>query len=146
MQEEQLLFALGVAFLARRREGARGRRIAADPAPFFSALPFALTAAQRRAVDACLADLSSGAPMNRLVQGDVGSGKTMVAAACLYAAAKAGYQAALMAPTELLAAQHAHTLGALFTSLGVRTALLTGSMTAARSASRWQRRPCCVYF
>ena len=131
MQEEQLLFALGVAFLARRREGARGRRIAADPAPFFSALPFALTAAQRRAVDACLADLSSGAPMNRLVQGDVGSGKTMVAAACLYAAAKAGYQAALMAPTELLAAQHAHTLGALFTSLGVRTALLTGSMTAA---------------
>ena len=97
--------------------------------PFHSALPFTLTGAQQRAVNEILADFRRGAPMNRLVQGDVGSGKTMVAAAAAYIAAKNGRQAALMAPTEILAEQHYDSMERLFAPLGLRTALLTGSMT-----------------
>ena len=77
-----------------------------DMEPFYSALPFTLTDAQRRCVEEALADMRSGTPMNRLCQGDVGSGKTMVAAACVYFMVKNGRQAALMAPTEILAQQH----------------------------------------
>lgn len=74
--------------------------------PFFAALPFRLTGAQQRAVDDICADVRTGRPMSRLVQGDVGSGKTMVAAAAAYLAAKNGVQTALLAPTEILARQH----------------------------------------
>ena len=97
--------------------------------PFLDALPFSLTGAQKRAIDEIMADFLSGAPMNRLVQGDVGSGKTMVAAAAAYATAKNGRQTALMAPTEILAEQHFHSLSKLFAPMGLRTALLTGSQT-----------------
>ena len=97
--------------------------------PFLASLPFALTGAQRRAVEEILEDFSSGAPMNRLVQGDVGSGKTMVAAAAAYVTANNGRQAALMAPTEILAEQHYASLNKLFEPLGLRVALLTGSMS-----------------
>ena len=96
---------------------------------FVNALPFSLTGAQNRAIHEIVSDFASGAPMNRLVQGDVGSGKTMVAAAAAYLAIQNGHQAALMAPTEILAEQHHHSLSKFLTPLGIRTALLTGSMT-----------------
>ena len=97
--------------------------------PFYQALPFDLTGAQKRAIDEIVADFAAGTPMNRLVQGDVGSGKTMVAAAAAYLAVQNGQQVALMAPTEILAEQHHQSLSKLFASMGIQTALLTGSMT-----------------
>ena len=96
---------------------------------FYASLPFTLTGAQQRAVAEILKDFGKGAPMNRLVQGDVGSGKTMVAAAAAYCAARNGKQSALMAPTEILAEQHFTSLQIIFEPLGIRVALLTGSMT-----------------
>ena len=101
-----------------------------DLQPFYAALPFSLTGAQQRSIDEILADLGSGKPMNRLVQGDVGSGKTMVAAAAAFCAAGNHKQAALMAPTEILAEQHYASLSRLFQPMGIRTALLTGSQTS----------------
>lgn len=95
---------------------------------FYAALPFRLTGAQERAIGEILHDLTSGVPMSRLVQGDVGSGKTMVAAAAACCAAKNGRQVALMAPTEILAKQHFDRLAPLFEGLGLRTVLLTGSL------------------
>ena len=100
-----------------------------DLTSFYNALPFTLTRAQKNAVDEVLKDLRRGAPMNRLVQGDVGSGKTMVAAAAAYCAVKNGQQAALMAPTEILAEQHFGSLQKLLEPLGIRMVLLTGSMS-----------------
>ncbi len=96
---------------------------------FYEALPFPLTGAQTRAIGEILEDFGKGVPMNRLVQGDVGSGKTMVAAAAAFCAAKNGKQSALMAPTEILAEQHFVSLQALFQPLGISVALLTGSMS-----------------
>ena len=126
--EELFLFALGLAGLRSRRSAVTVPPMAAvDMAPFYAALPFSLTGAQRRSIDEALGDMRSGLPMNRLCQGDVGSGKTMVAAACVYFAARNGRQAALMAPTEILARQHYETLAPLLEPLGVRCALLTGS-------------------
>ena len=103
-----------------------------DLRAFYSALPFQLTGAQQRVMKEILEDFSSGKPMSRLVQGDVGSGKTMVAAAAAYCAAKNGKQVALMAPTEILARQHYEGLAPLFESLGISCALLTGSMTLSQ--------------
>ena len=97
--------------------------------PFYTSLPFSLTGAQKRAIDEILADLRAGKPMNRLIQGDVGSGKTMVAAAAAYCAVNNHHQAALMAPTEILAEQHYHSMKKLFEPLGIQVCLLTGSMT-----------------
>ncbi len=102
----------------------------ADLALFESRLPFALTGAQKRAIGEIRSDLSEGYAMHRIVIGDVGCGKTVVAAAALYIAVRAGYQATLMAPTEILARQHFSGLPALLAPLGVKTALLVGSMTA----------------
>ena len=130
--EELFLLALGL----RRMKGEREvQGIPIDPPPlerFTQVLPFTLTGAQRRAIEEIARDLASGRPMNRLVQGDVGSGKTMVAAAAAWMACSCGCQTALMAPTELLAAQHYETLSGLFEKLGLRTLLLTGSLTAAK--------------
>ena len=129
--EELFFFTIGLAHLRRRRAVVHVPPcIAVDMAPFYAALPFSLTAAQRRCVEEALADMCSGIPMNRLVQGDVGSGKTMVAAACVYFVVKNGSQAALMAPTEILAQQHYAGLAPLLGKLGVRCALLTGSTPA----------------
>ena len=126
--EELFLFALGLAGLRSRRSAVTVPPMAAvDMAPCCAALPFSLPGAQRRAIGEALSDMRSGLPMNRLCQGDVGSGKTMVAAACVYFAAKNGRQAALMAPTEILARQHYETLSPLLERLGLRCALLTGS-------------------
>ena len=97
--------------------------------PFAQSLPFEMTEAQKRAVADCVGDMQKSTAMNRLVQGDVGSGKTAVAAACAYFATKNGFQTALMAPTEILASQHYETLRSFLELLGIRVCLLTGSMT-----------------
>lgn len=97
---------------------------------FFSILPFEPTNAQQRAVSEAIADMQSGKQMNRLLQGDVGSGKTAVAASIVYTAAKNGMQSALMAPTEVLAVQHFETFTRLFENSGIRCELLTGSTKA----------------
>lgn len=102
---------------------------------FFSRLPFAPTNAQKRAVAECTSDMQSGKAMRRLVQGDVGSGKTAVAAAVIYNAVKNGMQAALMAPTEVLARQHKKTFDAFFADTGIKTELLTGS-TSVKEKNR----------
>ena len=128
--EEFFVFSAGLALMrASRAEKKTPAYKNLNLAPFLSALPFSLTGAQERAIGEIIKDLSSGAPMNRLVQGDVGSGKTMVAAAAAYLAVKNGRQAALMAPTEILAEQHHRSLSKLLEPLGIRTVLLTGSMT-----------------
>ena len=98
---------------------------------FYRALPFRLTDAQQRAAEEALRDMRSGQGMNRLIQGDVGSGKTVVAAACIWAAHNAGLQSAFMAPTELLARQHQGTMENLLGPFGIHTVLLTGSLGAA---------------
>ncbi len=138
--EELYLLTLGLRLLRARRTEVRGKTCAAvDMTPFYKALPFTLTGAQRRAADELLRDMADARPMNRLVQGDVGSGKTMVAAAAVYFAAKNGLQSALMAPTEILAGQHYHTLAPLLEGLGVRCALLTASTKAAARRSVAER-------
>ena len=130
--EELFFFTIGLQRLRSRRETVRVEPCGdVDMAEFYHALPFTLTEAQRRCVEEALADMRSGQPMNRLCQGDVGSGKTMVAAACVYFMVKNGRQAALMAPTEILAQQHYNGLAPLLESLGIRCALLTGSTKAA---------------
>ncbi len=103
-----------------------------DLSPFTALLPYELTNAQKRVVGEITADLHGGYPMNRLVQGDVGCGKTVVAAAAMYLAVKNGYQAAMMAPTEILAAQHYAELGPLFDKAGINSRLITGSLTKKR--------------
>lgn len=95
---------------------------------FVSRLPFALTGDQRRAAWDIIQNFESGVPMNRLLQGDVGSGKTIVAGMAAYMAARGGYQSAIMAPTELLARQHAETLSTLLEPFGVTVGLLIGSL------------------
>ena len=128
--EEFFVFSAGLSLMrASRAEKKTESYVNLDLTPFRASLPFTLTGAQNRAIDEILADFRKGAPMNRLVQGDVGSGKTMVAAAAAFAAVQNGRQAALMAPTEILAEQHYESLGKLFAPLGLRTVLLTGSMT-----------------
>ena len=128
--EEFFVFSAGLALMRQARADKKTQPFRnLDLSQFYGALPFALTGAQRRAVEDIRGDLGSGAPMNRLVQGDVGSGKTMVAAAAAYLAANNGVQTALMAPTEILAEQHYHSLNKLFAPLGLRLALLTGAQT-----------------
>jgi len=134
--EELFLFTIGLKRLRSRRDAESVtpcRKV--DLAPFLRALPFSLTGAQRRCVEEAVADMRSGRPMNRLCQGDVGSGKTMVAAACVYFMVKNGRQAALMAPTEILAQQHYAGLAPMLERLGIRCALLTGATTAKTKRS-----------
>ena len=130
--EELLVLQLGIGRMKNRGAAATGAPMQlADPAPFWAGLPFAPTGAQRRAVNEILADMAGETSMNRLLQGDVGSGKTLVAAAAIWACIRAGYQAALLAPTEILAAQHAEGLNKMLAPFGMRVALLTGGMKAA---------------
>ena len=131
--EELFYLAVGLSLLKDRRAAAGpGLTVPKrDPSEFAALLPFSPTAAQRRVMEEAAADMASGRPMNRLVQGDVGSGKTVVAAYAAYLAVKAGYQAALMAPTEVLAEQHARSLTELLAPAGIRVGLLTGSLRAA---------------
>ena len=137
MFEELFCLNLGLTLI-------RGRRSQQEAIPFkiqnledfTSSLPFSLTDAQLRSAREAAADLEQPVPMNRLLQGDVGSGKTVVAAACAYLAWENGCQSALMVPTELLAQQHQKTMETLLGHTGMKIALLTGSMTAA------QKRKC----
>ena len=138
--EELFLFTIGLERLRSRREVVHVPPCGGvDMELFYRALPFTLTDAQRRCVEEALADMRSGTPMNRLCQGDVGSGKTMVAAACVYFMVRNGRQAALMAPTEILAQQHYQGLAPLLENLGIRCALLTGSTTAKTKRSITQQ-------
>lgn len=126
------LLCLSLCF-ARMREGRH--RLHVPPmrmqplTEYYRALPYELTGAQQRAIAEAMSDMCSGTPMNRLVQGDVGSGKTAVAAALCYFACLNGYQSTLMAPTEILAQQHYNSLAPLLGSLGMQVALLTGSLS-----------------
>ena len=130
--EELFYFSIGLALLRQRRTAEVGIRCAnGDLRGFYALLPFQLTGAQRRAAEDAARDLTRGVPMNRLLQGDVGSGKTVVGAACVWLMAQNGYQSALMAPTEILAQQHAQTLQTLLAPSGIRVGLLTGSLRAA---------------
>ncbi len=130
--DELLPLRLGMLLLKSRRAQETGLRLdrPSDMDRFYGQLPFSLTGAQQRAIGDVLRDMASGPPMNRLVQGDVGSGKTLVAAAAAWHAIQNGYQAALMAPTELLAQQHHRSLSPLMEGLGVGCCLLTGGMPA----------------
>ena len=131
--EELLVLQLGLLRLKGRSRAVSHLKLEQDySADFFPLLPFEPTHAQRRAVQEALSDMMSGYPMSRLVQGDVGSGKTAVAAALCYCAIRCGMQAALMVPTEILSQQHFASLSELLSPAGIHVALLTGSMTAAK--------------
>ncbi len=129
------IFFLHVLLKERRARftGARPRPSVAPPHPllerFLAALPFELTAAQRRVLGEIEADVERPAGLNRLIQGEVGSGKTVVALAATMLAIGAGHQAAVMAPTEILAVQHYERVRELCAALGVRTVLLIGSLS-----------------
>ena len=105
---------------------------------FVSGLPFKLTGDQIKVIGEITEDMSGEKPMNRLVQGDVGCGKTVVAAASMYVAVKNGYQAVMMAPTEILATQHFESLENMFGKYGIKTLLLTGSMTAKQKREAYE--------
>ena len=128
--EEFFIFSAGLSLMRAARAGKKTRPYEKlDMTAFLQALPFQLTGAQSRAIGDIRRDMQQGTPMNRLLQGDVGSGKTMVAAAAAWLAVQNGMQAALMAPTEILAEQHYQSLTKLLEPLGVRLCLLTGSQT-----------------
>jgi len=131
--EELLVFQVGLWLL----RGSRSSGISIDCADelgdeFWNTLPFEPTGAQKRVLLEVLRDMRAGYPMARLVQGDVGSGKTAIAFAAMYAAVKSGWQCALMAPTEILASQHMETAKKMLEPLGVKCGLLTGSLTAKK--------------
>ena len=128
--EEFFVFSAGLSLMRASRAGKEKpsyTNLSLDS--FVAQLPFDLTGAQKRAINDIAGDLRKGVPMNRLVQGDVGSGKTMVAAAAAVLSIQNGHQAALMAPTEILAEQHCKSLSKLLAPLGIRVSLLTGSLT-----------------
>ena len=129
--QELFILSLGLSLMRddfTRRDGSPIKRANMDD--FYNILPYKLTKAQLRTIDECLGDMEKSRPMARLVQGDVGSGKTVVAAAACYSAAKSGFQSAMMAPTEILARQHFETLSKTLEPIGVRVGLLVGAMRA----------------
>lgn len=131
--EELFIFQLGLMKLKGNRKESTPVRISEDFTDnFVKSLPFTLTGAQKRAVCDSISQMTSNFTMNRLLQGDVGSGKTAVAAALIYTVAKNGYQSAFMAPTEILAQQHYKTCLKFFENTDINVALLTGSVTAAK--------------
>ena len=138
--EEFFIFSIGLAMLRRRTtEHTRAPMQELELEAFESALPFELTGAQKRAIEDIRADFARPVPMARLVQGDVGSGKTMVAAAAIYLAARNGLQSAMMAPTEILAEQHAASLRELFAPMGGRDPLQAGRDSAGGTAAEYIR-------
>ena len=128
--DELLVLQLGMAVMRHRSRKETAYKLKDAPMQdFYRSLPFELTSCQKKAVLECCEDMQKQFPMNRLVQGDVGSGKTAVAAAAAYFVYQNGCQSALMAPTEVLASQHFETLKGFLEPLGVKVALLTGSLT-----------------
>lgn len=129
--EELFYLTLGLSLLQKRRSGGRGPVVPLGGLEeFVRLLPFSLTGAQRRTIEEAARDMASGRPMNRLIQGDVGSGKTAAAAACAFMACREGWQCAMMVPTEILAEQHFQSLSELLEPVGIRMGLLTGSLKA----------------
>lgn len=129
--EELLTLQLGLLKLKGRNKAETNLKITADfTEEFKSLLPFEMTNAQQRAIKDCLSDMAGDYPMSRLLQGDVGSGKTAVAAGLCYSVIKNGYQCALMAPTEILAVQHYEGLSKMLSPAGINVRLLTGSTKA----------------
>ena len=132
--EELLTFQLAVRLLRKKSDIRTAPQIGLTNTKiklFFESLPFKLTGAQQRVIKEIFADMERTTPMLRLVQGDVGSGKTAVAAAAIYLTVKNGFQAVMMAPTEILAEQHCKTLTAMLSPFGINVALLAGKLTAA---------------
>ena len=130
--EELFLLELGLLRLKTKSRQSNAAAMEKDYTnEFFNMLPFELTGAQKRAIAQAAEDMGKNVPMNRLLQGDVGSGKTAVSAALIYNCAKNGYQSALMAPTEVLAMQHYKTLAKMFENTEITVSLLTGSTPAA---------------
>ncbi len=130
--EELFLLELGLMRLKTKSRRSNALPMQADYTDeFFSMLPFELTGAQKRAIAQSAEDMMQSVPMNRLLQGDVGSGKTAVSAALIYNCARNGFQSALMAPTEVLAMQHYKTLARMFENTEITIGLLTGSTPAA---------------
>lgn len=129
--DELLILQLGLLKLKGNKKQETDIKISKDfTAEFMKLLPFEMTGAQKRAMADCIKDMQGDYPMSRLIQGDVGSGKTAVAAGVIYTAVKNGYQTALMAPTEILAVQHFDSLSKLLLSSGIKAELLTGSVPA----------------
>ncbi len=129
--EELLTLKLGLSLMRSRGRTLSGAVMSEKSLePFYKALPFEPTGAQQRAVADCMTDMQRIYPMNRLLQGDVGSGKTLVAAAAAYFSYLNGFQTLVMAPTEVLARQHYATFEKMLGALGVRVQLLSGSLTA----------------
>ena len=138
--EELFLFQLGLMKLKGNRRETTPVSISRDFTDEYKALlPFEMTGAQKRAVSESVSQMTSQITMNRLLQGDVGSGKTAVAAALIYTVVKNGYQCAFMAPTEILAQQHFRTCTALFEKADIKIELLTGSVTAAKKRAIKER-------
>lgn len=139
--EELFVLQTGICTMGNERKNYKAAPIKNVKciADFAAKLPFELTNAQKRVINQIASDLTKNTPMNRLVQGDVGSGKTIVAAAAMYAAANSGFQSAMMVPTEILAAQHYKNLKNIFEPLGFETVLLSGGMTAAEKRSALEK-------
>jgi len=130
--DEFFLFALGITMAGvRRKRSVAYPCMLSDIKPLEKILPYSLTEAQRRVIDDVCADMAKDSAMSRMVIGDVGSGKTVCAAAAMLFAVQSGHQAALMAPTEILARQHYSSLKDIFSSLGLKTELLIGATSAA---------------
>ena len=140
--EDMYTFALLSRMAGKREKRAATPYCRADRGKFLSLLPYTPTGAQKRTFDEIDGDLESGYLMERLLTGDVGSGKTLCAAYALFRAVENGYQAALMAPTEILAAQHYTELQPLFEKLGYMAALLTGSVTRAQKNKIYEALSC----
>jgi len=130
--EELFVLSLGLMHLRDRRDTEKGIAVKdVNLTDFYRALPFEMTGAQRRVISEIVGDMQKEKPMNRIVQGDVGSGKTAVAEASAYVAFRNGLQSVLMVPTEILAEQHFSSMKERLSSLGMKVELLTGSLTAA---------------
>ncbi len=129
--EELFMFQTALRFLREDRTSSVSNQVKNTDCikDFLASLPYPLTGAQDRVIKEICADMKKGVPMSRLVQGDVGCGKTMIAAASMFACANSGYTSAMMAPTEILANQHFETLSKLFAPFGINVAQITGSMT-----------------
>ncbi|KAK4009556.1 hypothetical protein OUZ56_018690 [Daphnia magna] len=142
VREEPLAHQLCMRLLRKQTKAAPGARIEAvlpAAAKLQEKLPFAMTGAQRRVISDIAHDLDAGKPMLRLVQGDVGSGKTVVAATAMLGAALSGLQSVLMAPTELLVEQHARTLTGWLGAVGIDVGLVTGKMKKAEREAALHR-------
>ncbi|MEB1810048.1 MAG: ATP-dependent DNA helicase RecG [Bacillaceae bacterium] len=141
--EEFLLFQLKMqSFRKFKREQTKGLPMPTNRKKveqFIGSLPFRLTGAQQRVVNEIMNDLSADYRMNRLLQGDVGSGKTVVAAVAMYATVDAGFQAALMVPTEILAEQHVSSIKELLSPLGIEVALLSGSVKGKKRREQLEK-------